>query len=139
MNEKLNNIKRYDYSDILGWSVSRYDKFKICKRQYFFDYYGKFDTEHPRSKIDALKKMTSAPLEIGNIIHDTIKAYLERLLENESPVSGEKFLEYARKKTDEYCGSKTFTEVYYKQLENVHTHIIFERVKAGLNNFPILS
>lgn len=135
MNEKLNDIKRYDYSDILGWSVSRYDKFKLCKRQYYFDYYGKYDTEYPRSKINALKNMTSAALEIGNIIHDTIKAFLERLLENEAPVSSEKFLEYARKKTDEYCASKIFTEVYYKQLENVYTHIIFEKVKVGLNNF----
>ncbi len=135
MNEKLNNIKRYDYSDILGWSLSRYDKFKLCRRQYYFDYYGKYDTECPRSKINALKSMTSTALETGNIIHDTIKAFLERLLKSEEPVDSERFLDYARKKTDEYCGAKTFAEVYYKQLKNIDTDWIYENVKMGLNNF----
>ncbi|MBI5555355.1 MAG: PD-(D/E)XK nuclease family protein [Elusimicrobia bacterium] len=135
MNEKLNDIKRYDYSDILGWSVSRYDKFKLCQRQYYFDYYGKYDTEYPRSKISALKSMTSTALETGNIIHDTIKALLERLLKSEKPVNSEKFLDYARQKTVEYCDAKTFAEVYYQQLEKIDTDRIYESVKSGLNNF----
>ena len=50
MNEKLNDITRYEYSDILGWSVSRYDKFCLCRRQYYYDYYGKYDAEFPRFK-----------------------------------------------------------------------------------------
>lgn len=135
MNEKLNDIKRYEYSDILGWSVSRYDKFKLCQRQYYFDYYGKYDTEYPRSKINALKSMTSTVMETGNIIHDTIRAFLERLLKSEEPVNSEKFLDYARKKTAEYCSGKTFAEVYYKQLENIDTDRIYENVKTGLTNF----
>lgn len=135
MNEKLNDIKRYDYSDILGWSVSRYDKFKLCQRQYYYSYYAKYDTDCPRSKIDTLKAMTSVALETGNIIHDTIKAFLERLLKSEKPVNSEKFLAYARKLTDEYCGSKTFAEVYYKQIEKIDTGRIYENVKTGLDNF----
>lgn len=135
MSEKLNDIKRYEYSDILGWSVSRYDKFKLCQRQYYFDYYGKYDPEYPRSKINALKSMTSMALETGNIIHDIIKAFLERLLKSEEPVNSEKFLDYAKKKTAEYCGGKTFAEVYYQQLMNIDTDRIYENVKTGLNNF----
>lgn len=135
MSEKLNDIKRYDYSDILGWSVSRYDKFNMCRRQYYYDYYGKYDIEFPRSKINALKSMTSVPLETGNIIHDTIKAFLERLLKSEEPVNNARFLDFAQKMTNAYCGSKTFTEVYYKQIEKIDTGKIFENVKQGLTNF----
>ena len=36
MTKKLNDIERFEFSDILGWSVSRYDKFLVCKRQYFY-------------------------------------------------------------------------------------------------------
>jgi hypothetical protein len=79
--------------------------------------------------------MTSVPLETGNIIHDTIKAFLERLLKSEEPVNSEKFLDFARKKTIEYCGAKSFSEVYYKQLEKIDTNGIYENVKTGLNNF----
>ena len=51
-------IKRFAYTDILGWSISRYDKFLNCKRQYFYDYYGKFDKEFSLEKIQQLKALT---------------------------------------------------------------------------------
>jgi len=135
MSEKLNDIKRYDYSDILGWSVSRYDKFSMCRRQYYYDYYGKYDAEFPRYRINALKSMTSTALETGNIVHDTVKAFLERLLKSEKPVDSARFLDYAQKLTNEYCASKTFSEVYYKLTESIDTGRIFENVKLGLTNF----
>ena len=135
MNEKLNDITRYEYSDILGWSVSRYDKFCLCRRQYYYDYYGKYDAEFPRFKINALKSMTSVALETGNIVHDTIKAFLERLLKSEKPVDSGKFLDFAQKLTNEYCCSKTFSEIYYRQAEKIDTGRIFENVKLGLQNF----
>jgi hypothetical protein len=131
----LNDIKRYEYTDILGWSVSRYDKFSMCRRQYYYDYYGKYDAEFPRARINALKSMTSKALETGNIIHDTIKAFLERLLKSEEPVDSGRFFDYAKRKTEEYCGAKTFCEVYYKQVEKIDTDGIYESVKAGLSNF----
>lgn len=135
MENGLNRIKRFGYSDILGWSVSRYEKFLLCKRQYFYDYYAKYDTQYPRAIINTLKAMTSMPLEIGNIVHDTIKTLLERLLKSEGPIDADKFIEYGRRKTDEYCKSKMFTEVYYKEIDKVNVDEIYDAVRINLSNF----
>ncbi|MFC1501177.1 PD-(D/E)XK nuclease family protein [Elusimicrobiota bacterium] len=131
---ELNQIKKFSYTDILGWSVSRHDKFMLCRRQYYYDYYAKYDTEYGRLKIDSLKKMTSIPLEIGNIVHDVIKVFLERLLKTEKAIDKTKFLKYAEEKTNEYCKSKTFSEVYYKAIPSLDIKLLFEKVELILNN-----
>jgi hypothetical protein len=131
----LNKIKKFGYTDILGWSVSRYDKFSACRRQYFYDYYAKFDPEHPRAKIDTLKKMTSVPLETGNIVHDAIKVLLERLLVSEAPVDKDRFFDFALEKARSYCSSKVFSEVYYGDRETVNPDDVFTGVKNCLSNF----
>lgn len=135
MNTKLNQIKTFEYTDILGWSVSRYDKYQLCKRQYYYDYYAKYDREFPRAKITALKQMTSFALETGNIVHDIIKVLLERLLKSEQPVNEVRFLDYAARKTEEYVTAKKFAEVYYGEIEKVRHEDVFENVKISLNNF----
>ncbi len=135
MPEALNQIKRFPYSDILGWSVSRYDKFLSCKRAYYYDYYSKYDKEYSREKIESLKKMTSVPLETGNIFHDTVKVMLERLLVSEKPIDKNKFLDFVSKITTEYCAAKRFAEVYYGEYSEIKPDMIFENVKGIVNNF----
>ena len=135
MQAGLNQIKRFPYSDTLGWSVSRYDKFLSCKRAYYYDYYAKYDPEYSREKIESLKKLTSVPLEIGNIFHDTVKVMLERLLVSEKPIDNVKFLDFVSKITKEYCGAKKFAEVYYGEFPEIKTDLLFENVKAIVNNF----
>ena len=49
-------MKKFVFSPKLGWSVSRYNLFETCKRQYYYNYYAKYDTEYPTQKILALKK-----------------------------------------------------------------------------------
>jgi CRISPR/Cas system-associated exonuclease Cas4 (RecB family) len=134
-NIKLNDIKRFQYTDILGWSVSRFDKFSMCKRQYYYDYYGKYDMEFGRAKITALKAMTSTALETGNVIHDVLKAFLERLLRAEAPINGAKFLDYGAKKASEYCAAKIFAEVYYGDVPSINIESITANVRLGLSNF----
>jgi hypothetical protein len=70
---KKKPMKKFVFSQKLGWSVSRYSLFETCKRQYYYNYYAKYDPEYPLKKILALKKMTSIPLEVGNIVHDINK------------------------------------------------------------------
>ena len=50
-------IKNFEYTPILGWSLSRYDTFQSCKRRYFYTYYAKFDTEYSRDRILFLREM----------------------------------------------------------------------------------
>jgi CRISPR/Cas system-associated exonuclease Cas4 (RecB family) len=135
MSNIAGKLKQFPYTDILGWSVSRYDKFLLCKRQYYYDYYGKHDREFPRSRIDALKKMTSIPLEVGNVVHDSLKTLLERLLVSEKPIDPARFLAFARKKTEEYCSTKTFAEVYYREVAAVRPDAVFDVAEKCLSNF----
>ena len=127
-------IKKFAYTQQLGWSVSRFDKFTACKRQYYYDYYGSFDNEFGKEKIDRLKKLTSLALEAGNITHDVIKALLERLLKSEKPINRAKFIEYAKNLSNEYCAKKTFSEVYYQKRPSVLPQDVLIIVEPALTN-----
>lgn len=129
----MNPIKRFDFTPILGWSVSRYDTFKTCLRRYYYTYYAKFDPEHNANKINRLKKMTSIPLEIGNIVHDIIKVLLERLQKTEQPIDGNRFYAYARKITGQYC-KKPFSEIYYDEIRQIDVDEVYENVRLILSN-----
>jgi len=129
----MNEIKRFPYTDILGWSVSRYDRFSNCKRQYFYDYYAKFDKEIPLEKIQFLKALTSKALETGNIVHDIIRDTLKRFQISAKPINTEKFFKYAFNMTDKYVHAKTFYESYYGN-EIVDVKEIYAKVKSVLEN-----
>ena len=126
-------IKRFEFTPILGWSASRYDTFKTCRRRYYYTYYAKFDPEYPANIINRLKKMTSIPLEIGNIVHDIIKVLLERLQKTEQQIDSARFYHYARKITEQYC-QKTFSEIYYKAINQLNIDDIYETVRMILSN-----
>lgn len=129
----MNPIKQFNFTPILGWSASRYDTFKTCQRRYYYTYYAKFDPEHTANKINQLKKMTSIPLEIGNIVHDIIKTLLERLQKTDQQINSKKFYEYARNITEQYC-KKTFAEIYYKEIDQLDIDDIYSNVHLILSN-----
>lgn len=131
----LPKIKKFPFTNILGWSVSRYDVFKNCKRQYFYSYYSKFDKEIPQSKIQKLKVLTSSALEIGNIVHDAIRDLLIRLQKTSIPISRPLFIKYVHKMAEKYCNNKIFSEVYYKQKESITVDDIFPQVNEIIENF----
>jgi CRISPR/Cas system-associated exonuclease Cas4 (RecB family) len=129
----MNDIKKFSYTDILGWSVSRYDRFSNCKRQYFYDYYAKFDKDIPLEKIQFLKSLTSKALEIGNIVHDIIRDMLKRYQISSKPINKSKFFKYSLNLTEKHCNSKTFFEHYYNG-ELISNSEIYEKVKNILEN-----
>jgi len=128
-------IKRYEFSPILGWSISRYEMFSTCKRLYYYQYYAKFDPDYPRMKIDAFKNLTSLPLEIGNIVHETISTVLRRLLKSNDDIDRERFEEYVERKARENCTSKTFFEVYYGEMASVRAVDILPPIHECLTTF----
>ncbi len=70
--------RKYEYSEKAGWSFSRFDTFKTCKRQYFFDYYGKKHApEDLREKVEFLKSLQSPAILLGQIVHDSIAAIIK--------------------------------------------------------------
>ncbi|MDR0724155.1 MAG: PD-(D/E)XK nuclease family protein [Endomicrobium sp.] len=129
----MNEIKKFKYTDILGWSISRYDKFLNCKRQYFYDYYAKYDKDVPIEKLLFLKGLTSKALETGNIVHDTIRDIFKRYQKTTKPINKDRFFKYVFEMTEKYCSSKTFFEHYYHG-EIIYVDEIYTKVKTILEN-----
>ena len=126
-------IKEFEYTAILGWSSTRYDIFSECKRKYYYQYYAKFDKEYQKHNIDFLKKLTSIPMEIGNISHDVVKEVLERLKKSTAPVDKHKFEAYV-KNIAQNRTKKNYFEVHYKVQEKIDPDQLFHKTYASLNN-----
>jgi len=128
-------VRRFEYTDILGWSHSRFNTFSMCKRKYYYTYYAKYDTEN-LLKINTLRNLTSVALEIGNISHKIIKVLLTRIQKSAEPIDREKFESFSRRKAKEIFDIKQFQEVYYKDLDEIDfDEDILKRVNQGLTNF----
>ena len=125
----------YAFTPILGWSISRFEVFDKCRRQYFYQYYPKYVPNVPYYKMSKLKELTSAPLEIGNAVHDCMEALLRRLQQSDSKVDEERFFKFADGKLKEYFAKKTFIETYYGGAETLDAAAASEKVKACLDNF----
>jgi len=125
----------YEFTPVLGWSISRYECFDKCKRQYYYTYYAKFAREIPQYKMTQLKNLTSAPLEIGNVVHDVIEAFLRRLQVSDSDIDENRFSQFARQKAQDAFSAKTFIEQYYGALKPVSLEDAMIKIAACLENF----
>jgi hypothetical protein len=130
------SIREFGYTDTLGWSYTRYSTFQSCKRQYYFEKYGKYDLENNLFRINTLKKLTSVPLEIGDTSHKLIKTLLDRLKRSAEAINVEKFRDYARREAFSLFQTRTFEDVYYGTRDHVDFETeIFEPVWKGMENF----
>lgn len=128
--------RKYPFTPILGWSVSRYDKFETCKRQYWYDYYAKkFDRDVTPDKIDSLKSLTSTHLEIGNLVHDVIATQLHVLRRNIVPEDTNEILKYSYYLVDRAIENKRFLEVHYGQKDKIDADDMKVKVANCLKNF----
>ncbi len=125
----------FEFTKILGWSVSRYNMFQTCKRQYYYNYYGKYDTEYPTSEINKLKNLTSIPLMRGTIVHHVLETLLKRLKVTEKNIDKNKFFQYAKKECRKKSNNLAFTEVYYGDQSSVSASELYEDVSTCLKNF----
>ncbi|NLW30586.1 MAG: PD-(D/E)XK nuclease family protein [Fibrobacter sp.] len=126
--------EQYQFSPILGWSISRYETFDKCKRQYFYSYYSKYVPDIPGYKISKLKELTSVPLETGNVVHDVLEAFLRRLQKSDTDIDEKRFFEYSRKLAQRYFSEKTFIEQYYDN-KTVEIEAAYEKIETCLRNF----
>lgn len=81
-----------DFQNQFSWSFSRHRSFNLCKRQYYFSYYGFWggwdDSAGDTAKtLYRLKQITTLPMLIGGLVHDIISRVLDALKTNkEIPV-----------------------------------------------------
>lgn len=121
-------LKRFPFTPILGWSVSRFDTFSFCKRKYYYTYYGKFDREIPLAKIAQLKNLTTEALSIGSLAHDVIEAILKRLQKSTDVIDETRMKGFVKAQVQKYMLDKVFSEVYYKEKEEIDEAYIIESV-----------
>lgn len=129
------SLPRYEYTPILGWSSSRYDTFSTCRRQYYYQYYGKHDREYPRQRIDALKGLVSVPLTVGTVVHDVVAAILQRLLKSASDFDMSRFGDFVRQRVERTCQTERFFEVHYAHAEAVRPEDLLPASDACLRAF----
>lgn len=121
-------LKQFPFTPILGWSVSRFDTFSYCKRKYYYSYYGKTDKEFPFSKISQLKALTTEALTIGSLAHDVIEAILKRLQKSTDIIDETRMKGFVKMQVQKYMLDKVFSEVYYKEKEEIDEAYIIESV-----------
>jgi CRISPR/Cas system-associated exonuclease Cas4 (RecB family) len=121
-------LKRFPFTPILGWSVSRFDTFSYCKRKYYYTYYGKFDREFPIAQINQLKALTTEALSIGSLAHDVIEAILKRLQKSTDVIDETRMKGFVKAQVQKYMLDKVFSEVYYKEKEEIDEAYIIESV-----------
>ena len=127
------HFPNYPYSKILGWSNSRYDLFGICKRKYLYSYYpNAFGRQ--ADKIKELKNLTTIALEIGNLYHDVMEVFLERLQKSDNPIDEKKLFAFIDKLCADKLPNKAFFENYYKTA-TVNIGEIGSKVKLCVENF----
>lgn len=129
------NFKRYKYTPILGWSSSRYELFQKCQRHYFYNYYTKFVQGVPLEHLNRLKRLTSVPLEVGNVVHHIIEAFLRRLQQSDANIDEKRFIEYGMKLCDEFFDKKEFLEVYYGYTQEIDRDEAKAKIRVALTNF----
>jgi len=130
----MSPIKQFPFTPILGWSMSRYDMFSICKRKYFYHYYGKYDSEEPVRLIQELKGLSSIPLAIGVAAHSVIQVLLTRLMRTSQDIDREQFFDFAYRRAKHHIESESFHEVYYEEREAVTVEDLYPKVQACLQN-----
>ena len=129
-------IRQFGYTDVLGWSYSRYSTFQSCKRQYYYEKYAKYDVAGDLIQTRKLAQLTTVPLEIGNISHKILRTLLKRLQRTSAEIDPERFFDYAHREAYSIFRSKLFDEVYYGEREEIDfENEIYEPVRAGLENF----
>lgn len=121
-------IKTFPYSPAPGWSTTRYDHFSMCKRNYYYQYYAKHDTEFKGPVIDRFKNLTSVPMETGTIVHQVIAVFLNRLKKTATAIDRTRFFDFARHQTLDQLNAGTFEETVYGSTDRIDPDRVFQTV-----------
>jgi len=125
------NFDKHEFTWKLGWSNSRMNYFNQCKRKYAYMYYSK----HLCSNALKLKELTTIPLEIGNMFHDFMMVYLQRMQKTTDEPNMNKLYEFIDDMCITQCQVKTFIETYYDKQNVDIIEDISKPVKKYFDNF----
>ncbi len=127
-------LPSYAYTPQLGWSTTRSDTFRSCRRRYFFQYYAKYDREIPLERIQLLRGLSSIPMTVGTAVHEVLAVLLRRLLRSGEPIDGERFWRHVDRTVRELLSFTSLMEVHYGQRPAPQPEELLEPVRACLEN-----
>ena len=105
----------HPYTPQLGWSSTRSETFRSCRRRYFFQYYSRYDSELPLTHVQRLKSLSSIPMLVGEAVHDVVASLLRRLLRSSAPIDRERFMRHVRQTLEAALAGTELMEVHYGQ------------------------
>ena len=105
----------HPYTPQLGWSSTRSETFRSCRRRYFFQYYARYDSELPLARIQRLKNLSSIPMLVGLAVHEVVASLLRRLLRSAAPIDRERFERHVRQTLEAALAGTELMEVHYRQ------------------------
>lgn len=132
--------RKYQYSPVLGWSISRSEHFYQCKRLYFCQYYYKHVRTCPVEKVEYLRSLTSVPLEVGRVVHDGLAYVISGPLKHgraediEPEAVAERYVTLMKESLD----TKDFIEDYYPQYPSEKATDVkhgLEKIEASMLQF----
>ena len=103
------------YTPQLGWSSTRSETFRSCRRRYFFQYYGRYDKELPPGLIQRLKGLSSIPMTVGEAVHQVLAVLLQRLLRTTAAIDRERFDRHVLQTITDLLEATELMEVHYQQ------------------------
>ncbi len=127
-------VKQFPFTPILGWSLTRYDLFSLCKRKYFFQYYAKYDPDIPIRRLNQYRELVTIPLEVGSIVHEVIEALLNRLRTTADTIDRSRFLAFADEAIEHSLRGRRYEEVVYGEAAEVQAGELRPKVHACLEN-----
>lgn len=129
------HLSNYAFSPQLGWSTTRSETFRTCRRRYFFQYYTRYVPEVPAYHLQRLRNLSSIPMTVGQSVHEVLAAVLNRLVRTSKSIDQARFGRYVSQTIDKQLASSELMEVYYKQRLNPDTDELMKLTFACLEQF----
>ncbi|MFO8236939.1 MAG: PD-(D/E)XK nuclease family protein [Prochlorococcaceae cyanobacterium] len=128
-------LRPYDYTPQLGWSSTRWETFRTCRRRYFYQYYVRYDREFEQGRIQRLRQLSSIPMTVGTVVHEVLAALLRRLLRTGAEIDTQRFWPYVERTITQELAQTGLMEVHYGQRVAPEPSELMEPARACLESF----
>lgn len=128
-------LQQYDYTPQLGWSTTRWETFRTCRRRYFYQYYARYDREFSWQRIQGLKDLSSIPMTVGTVVHDVLAVLLKRLLKTSDEIDVQRFWARVEETLTRELAQTSLMEVHYGLRAAPEPADLIEPVRACLERF----
>ena len=128
-------LPSFPYTPVLGWSSTRAEIFRTCRRRYFYQYYAKYDREIPMGRILHLKTLSSIPMTIGTGVHDILATVLTRLQKSSRELDEARLDQHVETSVQNLLNGIKLQEVYYKERPAPSLEELLEPIRECLSSF----